>query len=44
VFATNAIDAYDFGKPLDQVLQEYIAANSPIAPMVEGRITRVDAQ
>lgn len=44
VFATNAVDPYDFGKPLDQVLQEYIAANSPIAPMVEGRITRVDAQ
>ena len=43
VFATNAIDPYDFGKPLDQVLQEYIAANSPIAPAVEGRITRVDA-
>lgn len=43
VFATNAIDPYDFGKPLDQVLQEYIAANSPIAPVVEGRITRVDA-
>lgn len=42
-FATNAIDPYDFGKPLDQVLQEAIKAGSPIAPMVEGRITRVDA-
>jgi 5'-nucleotidase len=44
VFATNAIDPYDFGKPLDQVLQEYIQANTPIAPAIEGRITRVDAQ
>lgn len=44
VFATNAIDPYDFGKPLDQVLQEYIEANSPIAPAVEDRITRVDAE
>ena len=43
VFDTNAIDPYDFGKPLDQVLQEYIVANSPIAPAVEDRITRVDA-
>ena len=43
VFATNAIDPYDFGKPLDQVLQEAIKASSPIAPVVEGRITRVDA-
>ena len=44
VFATNAVDPYDFGKPLDQVLQEYIKANAPIAPAVEGRITRADAQ
>ena len=39
-----ALIADDFGKPLDQVLQEYIQANSPIAPTVEGRITRVDVQ
>lgn len=43
VLATNAIDPYDFGKPQDQVLGEYIRANSPVAPIVEGRITRVDA-
>ncbi|MFN8449328.1 MAG: 5'-nucleotidase C-terminal domain-containing protein [Anaerolineae bacterium] len=43
VFNDNAIDPYDFGKPLDQVLADYIANNSPIAPAVEGRITRVDA-
>lgn len=44
VFADNAIDAYDFGTPLDQVLKDYIVAHSPIAPMVEGRVTRADAQ
>jgi 5'-nucleotidase len=43
VFNDNAIDPYDFGTPLDQVLKDYIAAHSPIAPVVEGRITRVDA-
>ena len=43
VFNDNAIDPYDFGKPLDQVMADYIANNSPIAPAVEGRITRVDA-
>jgi 5'-nucleotidase len=42
VLADDAIDPYDFGKPLDQVLADYIANNSPIAPAVERRITRVD--
>jgi 5'-nucleotidase len=42
IFETNGIDPYDFGKPLDQVLAEYITANSPVAPVVEGRITRID--
>lgn len=42
VFNDNAISPYDFGKPLDQVMADYIATNSPIAPAVEGRITRVD--
>ena len=38
VFADNAIDAYDFGRPLDQVLADFIAANSPINPQIEGRV------
>ncbi|MBN1680589.1 MAG: 5'-nucleotidase C-terminal domain-containing protein [Anaerolineae bacterium] len=42
VFAENAMNPYDFGTPLDEVLADYIAANSPVAPEVEGRITRVD--
>lgn len=39
VFDENAINPYDFGRPLDQVLADYIAANTPISPQVEGRIT-----
>lgn len=38
VFAENAINPYDFGRPLDQVLADYIAENSPVAPATEGRI------
>jgi 5'-nucleotidase / UDP-sugar diphosphatase len=38
----NAINPYDFGRPLDQVVTDYIAANSPVMPEIEGRITRVD--
>ncbi|RMF81003.1 MAG: multifunctional 2',3'-cyclic-nucleotide 2'-phosphodiesterase/5'-nucleotidase/3'-nucleotidase [Chloroflexi bacterium] len=41
VFVTAA-NAYDFGRPLDQVVAEYIEANSPVAPEVEGRITEVN--
>lgn len=44
VFAENAVNAYDFGRPLDQVLADYITANSPVAPEVEGRITFVNAE
>lgn len=38
VFATNSINAYDQGRPLDAVVADYIAANSPITPEIEGRI------
>jgi len=43
MFRDNALNPYDFGRPLDQVLADYIAANSPVMPELEGRITRVDA-
>jgi 5'-nucleotidase len=43
MFRDNAVDPYDFGRPLDQVLADYITANSPVMSEVEGRITRVDA-
>ena len=42
MFAENAINPYDYGTPLDVVVADYITANSPVAPEVEGRITRVD--
>ena len=38
VFNTNAINAYDAGRPLDQVLADYIAANSPLTIELDGRI------
>jgi 5'-nucleotidase len=34
----NATDAYDFGRPLDEVLADYIQQNSPVSTDVEGRI------
>ncbi len=39
VLAENAINPYDQGRPLDQVVADYIAANSPISAMLEGRIS-----
>jgi len=39
IFATNADNPYDQGRPLDQVVADYISANSPVAPEIEGRIT-----
>ncbi|HAJ37813.1 MAG TPA: multifunctional 2',3'-cyclic-nucleotide 2'-phosphodiesterase/5'-nucleotidase/3'-nucleotidase [Chloroflexi bacterium] len=43
IFAEAAINPYDFGSPLDQILADYIAAFSPVNPVIEGRITRVDS-
>jgi 5'-nucleotidase len=43
VFADNAIDAYDFGPPVDEVVSKYITEFSPVAPELEGRITRADS-
>jgi len=42
--AENAINPYDFGSPLDLVVADYIEANSPVAPEVEGRITEVSGE
>jgi len=43
MFAENAINPYDFGRPLDEVLANYLIENSPVAPSIEGRITIVNA-
>jgi 5'-nucleotidase len=37
----NARNVYDSGPSLDQAVQEYIAAFSPVSPQLEGRISRV---
>ncbi|HML23806.1 MAG TPA: 5'-nucleotidase C-terminal domain-containing protein [Aggregatilinea sp.] len=39
MLAEHAIDPYDYGRPLDVVAADYIQANSPVAPELEGRIT-----
>ncbi|MCC6616740.1 MAG: 5'-nucleotidase C-terminal domain-containing protein [Anaerolineae bacterium] len=43
MFAENAINPYDFGRPLDEALANYLIENSPVAPSIEGRITIVNA-
>lgn len=40
VFQDNAIDPYDFGPTLSDVVAAYIGAHSPVAPAIEGRITK----
>ena len=35
-----AMNAYDFGPDVADVLAEFMAANGPVTPYVDGRITR----
>jgi 5'-nucleotidase len=44
VFAENGMNAYKFGKPLDQVLADYLVSLGEVAPMLDGRITVVNAE
>ncbi len=39
---TTAANAYDFGPGLEQVLADYVSANSPYTPYTDGRITEVE--
>ncbi len=39
MFATNAINAYDFGPNLEQTVADYLMANNPYKPYTDGRIT-----
>ncbi|MCC2689791.1 MAG: yfkN 1, partial [Rhizobiaceae bacterium] len=41
LFATNAQKAYDYGPGLEQVVADYLAANRPYTPALDGRITEV---
>ncbi len=42
MFSRNSENGYDYGLPLDGLVRDYIAANSPIFMQTEGRITRLD--
>ncbi len=42
MFSTDAMNAYDYGPDLADVLAEYMAAHGPVMPMVEGRISKVE--
>ncbi len=42
VFAEKAEKAYDFGPNLEDVVADYLAANAPYEPYVDGRITEVE--
>lgn len=44
VLAENAINPYDFGSVDFEVTLNYIEANNPVAPEIEGRITYVNAE
>ena len=44
VLAENAIDPYDGGRVDFNVTLDYIVANSPVAPVTEGRITYINAE
>lgn len=39
LFAANAVDPYDYGPGMEEVLAEYIANNAPYQPKLDGRIT-----
>jgi 5'-nucleotidase len=43
LFAKNAQNAYDYGPSLEQVVADYLAANQPYTPKLDGRITEVAA-
>ena len=43
LFAANAQNAYDYGPSLEQVVADYLAANRPYTPKLDGRITEIAA-
>jgi len=42
VFATDSMNAYDFGPGLEEVVATYIGMNSPYTPFTEGRISEAE--
>lgn len=43
LFAENGQNAYDYGPGLEQVVADYLAANKPYTPKLDGRITEIAA-
>lgn len=43
IFADNAQNAYDYGPGLEQVVADYLAANRPYTPKLDGRIVEIGA-
>ena len=41
IFRTAAINPYDFGPAVDEAMAQYITLNSPVTPVLQGRITNV---
>ncbi|SIQ15553.1 5'-nucleotidase [Rhizobium sp. RU35A] len=39
MFATNAVNPYDFGPNLEQTVADYLTAHNPYKPYTDGRIT-----
>ncbi len=40
----GARNAYDFGAALDEAVQAYVVANSPVAPALDGRISQAEGE
>ena len=43
LFASNAIDPYDYGPGLEEAVAEYLSNNAPYEPVLDGRITEIGA-
>ncbi|MFO1352149.1 MAG: 5'-nucleotidase C-terminal domain-containing protein [Gammaproteobacteria bacterium] len=41
VFVEKAIDPYDYGRPLEEALIDYLIAHTPLNPALQGRISQV---
>jgi len=44
VFATDGMEAYDYGPGLEDVLANYLSQNTPYKPYLDGRITLVSME
>lgn len=40
LFNDNAVDPYDYGRPLEEALIDYMIANNPVAVELDGRISQ----